>query len=96
VLRSTDILTRYGGDEFAVILPETDLDDAVVVAEKLKVALASTKLHLPHDTQRYISACMGIAVYPQDAQNCDDLIRIADKRMYDAKRQGNGGVVSRV
>jgi diguanylate cyclase (GGDEF)-like protein len=94
VLRSTDILTRYGGDEFAVILPETAHNDAIIVAEKLKMALASTKLHLPHNTQRYISACMGIAVYPQDAANCDDLIRVADKRMYDAKRKGDGGVVS--
>jgi diguanylate cyclase (GGDEF)-like protein len=94
VLRSTDMLTRYGGDEFAVILPETGLEDAIVVAEKLKVALASTKLHLPHETQRFISACMGIAMYPQDASSCDDLVRVADKRMYDAKRKGNGAVVS--
>lgn len=94
VLRSTDVLTRYGGDEFAVILPETGLEEATVVAEKLKAALASTKLHLPHDTQRYVSACMGIAMYPKDANDSDDLIRVADKRMYDAKHAGNGVVVS--
>jgi diguanylate cyclase (GGDEF)-like protein len=94
VLRSTDVLTRYGGDEFAVILPETSLEEAVVVAEKLKAALASTKLHLPHDTQRYVSACMGIAAYPLDANKCVDLVHVADKRMYDAKRKGCGVVVS--
>jgi diguanylate cyclase (GGDEF)-like protein len=94
VLRSTDVLTRYGGDEFAVILPETGLEEAIVVAEKLKAALASTKLHLPHDTQRNISACMGIAMYPLDADNSDELIRVADKRMYNAKREGSGAIVS--
>jgi diguanylate cyclase (GGDEF)-like protein len=96
VLRSTDVLTRYGGDEFAVILPETGLEEAIIVAEKLKTALASTKLHLPHDTQRHISACMGVALYPLDTNNSDDLIRVADKRMYDAKHKGSGVVVSRI
>jgi diguanylate cyclase (GGDEF)-like protein len=95
VLRSTDVLTRYGGDEFAVILPETGMDEAIIVAEKLKIALASTKLHLPHDTQRYVSACIGIAIYPLDANNSDDLIRVADKRLYEAKHKGNGVVVSK-
>jgi diguanylate cyclase (GGDEF)-like protein len=94
VLRATDVLTRYGGDEFAVILPETDLESAMHVAEKLKAALASTRLHLPHETQRYISGCMGIAMYPLDAKNSEDLIRVADNRMYKAKRQGSGVVVS--
>ncbi len=94
VLRSTDILTRYGGDEFAVILPETDLNEAIIVAEKLRLALASTKLHLPHGTQRYVTACMGLAVYPQDANQCEDLLKIADQRMYAAKHQGSGMVVS--
>jgi diguanylate cyclase (GGDEF)-like protein len=95
VLRSTDVLTRYGGDEFAIILPETSLEEANVVAEKLRVALASTKLHLPHETQRYVSACMGIAIFPLDADKCEELIKVADKRMYAAKRTGSGIVVSR-
>lgn len=94
VLRATDVLTRYGGDEFAVILPETDLEAAMHVAEKLKIALASTKLHLPHETQRYISGCMGVAMYPLDANNSEDLIQVADNRMYKAKRRGSGVVVS--
>ena len=95
-LRSTDVLTRYGGDEFAVILPETKLEEALLVADKLKAVLASTKLHLPHDTQRFVSACMGAAVYPFEAHDSQDLIRVADQRMYAAKRLGSGVVVSRV
>jgi len=94
VLRSTDVLTRYGGDEFAVILPETKLEEATIVAEKLKTALALTKLHLPHNTQRYVSACMGVAMYPLDANSSEDLIRVADERLYDAKRKGSGVVVN--
>jgi diguanylate cyclase (GGDEF)-like protein len=94
-LRSTDILTRYGGDEFAVILPETKLEEALLVAEKLKSVLAGTKLHLPNETQRCVSACMGAAVYPIEAHNSHDLIRVADQRMYAAKRQGSGAVIIR-
>jgi len=94
VLRATDVLTRYGGDEFVVILPETSLEDTVRVAEKLKTALASTRLHLPHETQRFITSCMGVAMYPLDASTSEDLIQVADNRMYQAKRQGSGNFVS--
>jgi diguanylate cyclase (GGDEF)-like protein len=93
-LRSTDVLTRYGGDEFAIILPETSLEEALHVAEKLKAMLAATKLHLPHETQRFVSACMGAAVYPLEAQTSAELIRIADHRMYEAKHLGYGAVIS--
>lgn len=92
-VRSADMVARYGGDEFAVILPEAELELALQVAEKLKAALASTKLHLPNETQRYLSACVGIAIYPTDSDNIDALFEMADKRLYRAKRKGGMGTI---
>jgi diguanylate cyclase (GGDEF)-like protein len=89
-IRSTDVIARYGGDEFAVILPEAGVEEAVHVAEKLRSALTSTRLHLPNDTQRFLSACFGIAIFPTDSNDPDALIRVADERLYQAKHKGTG------
>lgn len=93
-IRSTDMVARFGGDEFAVIVPEADRDAAIHLAEKLKSVLASTRLHLPHDTQRYISASIGIAVCPLDSENPHALFSLADQRMYRAKRRQPGTILS--
>lgn len=93
-VRATDFLTRYGGDEFAVVLPETGLDEAVVVAEKLIARLNSTPMRLPGDENRCLSASIGIAIYPFDAQTDTTLLSIADQRLYRAKRAGPGLIVS--
>ncbi len=93
-LRSSDFLARYGGDEFSIILPETGLERALLVAEKLRMGLASTRLHLPQQTQRYLSGCMGIAIFPHDWRSADEMIACADQRMYRAKRSGSGSVIA--
>lgn len=92
-IRSTDMVARYGGDEFAVIVPEADREAAIRLAEKLKTVLASTKLHLPRDTQRYISASIGIALCPPDSDSPQRLFELADQRMFRAKRQMPGTIV---
>lgn len=93
-VRTTDFVARYGGDEFAVILPETDLDSACTVVDKLRMALASCNLRLPNATQRYVSACMGMAAFPSDTTVPDKLLEIADKRLYQAKNTQNGTIVA--
>jgi diguanylate cyclase (GGDEF)-like protein len=92
-LRASDFLARYGGDEFSIILPETGLERAMMVAEKLRLSLTSTRLHLPQETQRYLSGCVGIAVYPYDRQNAAEIMSCADQRMYRAKRSGAGSII---
>ncbi len=92
-LRASDFLARYGGDEFSIILPETGVERALHVAEKLRLALTSTRLHLPQETQRYLSGCMGIAIYPLDKQTAEEMITCADQRMYRAKRCGAGSII---
>ncbi len=92
-LRATDFLARYGGDEFSIILPETGIERALHVGEKLRLSMTSTRLHLPHETQRYLSACMGIAIYPTDSNSFEEILACADRRMYRAKRSGSGSII---
>lgn len=92
-LRASDFLARYGGDEFSIIIPEAGLERALQVAEKLRLGMTSTRLHLPHQTQHYLSACMGIAVYPNDCVEAGNIIACADSRLYRAKRSGSGSII---
>ncbi len=95
IMRETDFLSRYGGDEFAVILPEADRDDALAVAAKIRYTLEKYLLLLPNDERRQmLSACVGIAIYPQDATRPEKLVQIADQRLYRAKRSGRGSLVA--
>ena len=86
-VRSGDVVGRLGGDEFAVVLAGLDKpDNAGVVAKKIVAALAE-----PFDLEgqrTYISASIGIAVFPEDAKQVDDLLKNADTAMYRAKEQG--------
>lgn len=93
-VRSTDFISRYGGDEFAIILPESGLNKASYVAEKLRSMLAGTRLHLPGVEEYFITASIGVAIYPQDTSEHKDLLSMADQRLYEAKRTGHGAIVT--
>ncbi len=86
-LRECDTAARMGGDEFVVILPDADLDKAVPVAKRILEAVK-----IPYEfgkkTVSTISASIGIAEYPEHADNLDALITVADKAMYAAKHSG--------
>lgn len=90
VLRENDTLARMGGDEFAILLIDlADVDEAVRVATKLLQSLqASYRLQ---DQDVYSSASLGLAFYPDDAKDSDNLLRYADMAMYQAKQAGRGG-----
>jgi diguanylate cyclase (GGDEF)-like protein len=90
-LRAEDVVARLGGDEFTVMLPGADIKRATEVAERLRDAL-DEPIVLLHGRVT-ISACVGIAVAPDDASEFKPLLRAADGAMYEAKRLGRGQCV---
>jgi len=85
--RAMDIGARVGGDEFALILPQTTKQDATVVARRLCTQVRSLKL--PEDIRLSIS--VGLAAYPEDGTSAKALFAAADYAMYQIKYQGGGG-----
>lgn len=84
--RCSDCVTRVGGDEFAVILPETGDSQAVVVVEKIFDLFRKSPLII-QGTIVGISVCIGIATFPHDAATAEDLMTCADRAMYEAKKR---------
>jgi len=91
-VRSVDLCFRYGGDEFAVLLPGADKRTAIKVAERLVATLRKTTFPIPSSASVDIRASVGISSYPEDAANADELLRIADDRMYGIKETTGDGV----
>jgi diguanylate cyclase (GGDEF)-like protein len=86
-VRETDIPARYGGDEFVVILPQTDGASARILAEKLRHLVEGHTFLQEEGINARLGLSYGIAVYPQDAQTKEALIRLADERMYANKEE---------
>ncbi len=81
-IRADDLVARYGGDEFIVVAPHTSRDDALHLAERLRVAARESEA----------SVSIGVAIFPQDAATQDELIEAADAALYRAKQAGRNCV----
>ena len=87
-LRDSDTAARLGGDEFILLLPETDADGATPVAEKILKKLREP--YIFEGKELTLGASIGIAVYPQNADNGEVLVHLADTAMYHAKQEKLG------
>ncbi|MBL7665858.1 MAG: GGDEF domain-containing protein [Bacteriovoracaceae bacterium] len=93
-IRETDLIYRYGGDEFVIILPETPAESATVVCERLLKVIKSRNFKVSNGNVYHLSVSIGIAEFPVDAKTSKDIISIADNMMYNSKRMGRGRVIS--
>jgi len=84
-VRGCDFIARYGGDEFVVVLPETDQSEAKTIGERLRSLVAKTKYDGSQEEESAITVSVGLATYPKDAQSKEDLIKRADQALYRAK-----------
>jgi diguanylate cyclase len=90
-VRRIDTAARYGGDEFVVLLPETDPTGAFVLAEKIRIGVNELDLELPDDAVRP-SLSVGVVAFPDDGHTADELMISADRAMYTSKRAGKNRV----
>jgi len=88
-IRDVDAIARYGGEEFVMLIPDADKEAAFCLAQRLRKELAKVKLEdLPP-----VTISLGIATYPSDGTDLEDLIKKADAAMYEAKQQGRNKAV---
>lgn len=89
-VREEDTVARLGGDEFTVILEQiSNVDDASIVAKKIIEAVALPMILNGHEV--FVTASIGITIYPHDSTDMDELIKNADSAMYRAKEEGKNG-----
>ncbi|MEO0216346.1 MAG: diguanylate cyclase [candidate division WOR-3 bacterium] len=85
-IRDVDFLSRYGGDEFVVVLPETDANFALLVAERMRKRIESENL------EPRVTLSIGVAMFPKDSRDKKTLINLADRACYEAKQMGGNRV----
>jgi diguanylate cyclase (GGDEF)-like protein len=90
--RETDVVARFGGDEFAVILPETGRDGAIMVAERIRERIEAHSFLAADQLDVRLTASVGIATLPDVATSADELVQAADRAMYKVKMSGKNGI----
>ena len=92
-LRKSDVAARYGGDEFAVILPETDLAATCAIAGRIAAGISQVRLDTPEGEKISFTASIGYAACLPDSPVRGTILDVADRLMYESKRRGRGGIL---
>ena len=88
LLRSNDILFRYGGEEFVICMPETSLDEIRTFAERMRIEVNSKTIETPDGNNLSCTLSVGISSFPEHGTHIKQLIDAGDRAMYDAKNSG--------
>jgi diguanylate cyclase (GGDEF)-like protein len=91
-LRGQDLIYRYGGDEFIVLLPKSTIEESKKIAIRISDAVKGSEFQIEGGIPYKLSLSIGIADYPRDAQSSKSMIEFADKMMYLSKKSGRGKV----
>jgi diguanylate cyclase (GGDEF)-like protein len=87
-VRTSDVVARYGGDEFVVLMPDTPPDHAELVAQRVVEGVLQGRHVMTDGSEESVGISAGLAVYPQDGRTSATLLHAADAAMYAAKRSG--------
>ena len=93
-VRKDDFVTRTGGDEFIILLTETGVGGAQLVAEKIRRRIRSHQFRNPDGAIFHLTASLGVVSYPQHARSLDDLLAGVDTGLYSAKARGKDGIIT--
>ena len=99
-MREDDLCYRYGGDEFVVLAPYSSLEDAKMIGQRILNRVKSTvykieadlEINTHEDEDVQLSVSIGVANYPTNASGRNEIIGMADRMMYEAKKSGRGKV----
>ena len=90
--RETDVVARFGGDEFALVLPDTGGEGAFAVGERIRERIADYKFLAGDGLDIHLTASVGVATLPDVAASAEELVQAADKAMYQVKDSGKNGI----
>ena len=90
-VRTNDIVARYGGDEFVVLMPDTPGDQAQMVARRVVAGISARRHELANGAEVRVGVSAGLAVYPDDGRTAAALLQVSDAHMYEAKRSAKPG-----
>jgi diguanylate cyclase (GGDEF)-like protein len=90
--RETDVVARFGGDEFALVLPDTGGEGAYAVGERIRERIAAHKFLAGDGLNLHLTVSVGVATLPDVAASAEELVQAADKAMYQVKDSGKNGI----
>jgi diguanylate cyclase (GGDEF)-like protein len=91
-IRKSDLAARYGGEEFVVVMANTNREEAQLVAEKIRLAAEGMKVHLENDGEVGMAVSVGGVTFPEGTKGARNLLDLADRALYAAKRAGRNRV----
>jgi len=94
--RETDVVARFGGDEFALVLPDTGGEGAFAVGERIRDRIAEFRFLTGDGLDIHLTASVGVATLPDVAASAEELVQAADKAMYQVKETGKNGIVAAI